>query len=194
MLADLVRKARSFRRFVENDRIPESVLRDLVDLARITPCGGNQQPLRYRIVSSVEETNAVFPLLVWASYLEDWKGPAEGERPTGYLVLAVYKKATGVTPQVDAGIAAQTIQLAATEAGFGACILGSVRRDDLKKVLGLGDTIDVLYVIALGKPAETVELETLDESKSLPGAAHKYWRDEASVHHVPKRSLDDVLL
>lgn len=46
-------------------------------------------------------------------------------------------------------------------------------------------------VIALGRPAETVRLEPLEAS---PDGSTNYWRDDASVHHVPKRSLEDVLL
>ena len=48
-----------------------------------------------------------------------------------------------------------------------------------------------LMVIALGRPAEDVRLEPLSFS---PDGSTNYWRDEASVHHVPKRSLADVLV
>ena len=44
-------------------------------------------------------------------------------------------------------------------------------------------------VVALGKPGEKVVLETLE-----PGANFAYWRDAQSVHHVPKRKLDDIIL
>ena len=66
MFADLVRKARTFRRFKESDRIPEDKLRDLVDLVRFVPCGGNSQKLRYMIVSKPEDCAELFPSLAWA--------------------------------------------------------------------------------------------------------------------------------
>lgn len=47
----------------------------------------------------------------------------------------------------------------------------------------------ILLVVALGKPKETVKLETVG-----PDGDTKYWRDENGVHHVPKRLLEDVIV
>ena len=44
-------------------------------------------------------------------------------------------------------------------------------------------------MVALGKPVETVEVETVGSDGDI-----KYWRDEEGVHHVPKRSLDEVIV
>ena len=94
----------------------------------------------------------------------------------------------GATTQVDEGIAAQTIVLAATQAGYGGCMLHAFNKAGATQALGLEAAgVAPLMVIALGRPAEEVRLEPLDASPN-------YWRDEASVHHVPKRSLADVLV
>jgi nitroreductase len=87
MFHDLVKKARSFRRFDESSPISNDVLTELVDMARVVPNGGNQQPLRYRIVSDAEERAEVFQHLAWAGALKNWPGPDEGERPTGYIII-----------------------------------------------------------------------------------------------------------
>jgi hypothetical protein len=44
-------------------------------------------------------------------------------------------------------------------------------------------------VLALGKPAETVVIDPVGEEGDI-----KYWRDDRDVHHVPKRSLDELIL
>lgn len=184
-----VRACRSFRRFDEGDPIPSGLLVKLVDLARMTATGGNRQPLRYRVVTRSAERAAVNEQLKWAAALTDWNGPEPGERPTGYIVVC--DAGCGVTTRVDEGIAAQTILLAATEAGYGGCMLHAFNAKGVSEALALEEAgVSPLMVIALGRPAERVELEPLE---GAPDGIN-YWRDGASVHHVPKRSLEDVLL
>lgn len=184
MFADLVRQARTYRRFDESARIPAETLRDLVDVARIVPCGGNSQKLRYMIVTHPEDCAKLFPNLAWAGALKDWPGPAEGERPTGYIIILSEANAGH-----NVGIAAQTIQLAAAEAGFGCCMMGAIKRDDIKAAFHIPDAMNVHLVLALGKPAETVVLEPIPADGSTA-----YWRSEDGVHHVPKRGLEEVLV
>ena len=181
---ELVHAARSVRRFDESQPIPEDVLVGLVDLARVCPCGANQQKLRYRIVSGADECARLFPSLAWAGALQDWPGPAEGERPTGYILVL----GNGMA-EANTGIAAQTIQLAAREMGYGACMLGAIQRGVIKKTLAIPDPYKVNLAMALGTPAETVVLDEVAEGDSL-----EYYRDAKDVHHVPKLRLQDVLL
>lgn len=53
MFADLVRKARTYRRFDESTPIPAETLRDFVDLARLVPCGGNSIKAAFNIPESM---------------------------------------------------------------------------------------------------------------------------------------------
>ena len=48
MLKDLVYCCRSYRRFYQEDWIEEGTLRELVDLARMTPSTANSQALKFR--------------------------------------------------------------------------------------------------------------------------------------------------
>ena len=184
---DLVLKTRSYRRFDGSHRFTTDDLAALVDAARLTPSGANLQPLKY-IVSTSAQTNAsLFKTLAWAGYLTGWPGPAENERPSGYVVILLdttIKTSAGA----DLGIAAQTILLAATEKGWGGCMIGAFKKDDLASALGLPDSLEPLLVIALGRPVEEVVLE------GIGAAGIKYYRDDRQVHHVPKRSLEDVLV
>ena len=49
-------------------------------------------------------------------------------------------------------------------------------------------SLDVRLAL-LGKPGETVQIEDL-----APGGQTAYYRDEDGVHHVPKRTVDEVLM
>ena len=130
----------------------------------------------------------MFPQLSWAGYLKDWGGPAEGERPAAYIVI-LGDKTVSHSFGCDHGIAAQTILLGATEKGLGGCIIGSVHEEELRKALEIPATCEVLLVIALGKPKEKVVIEPVG-----PDGDIRYWRDGESTHHVPKRSLEEIII
>ncbi|MGP7971384.1 MAG: nitroreductase family protein, partial [Desulfobaccales bacterium] len=130
----------------------------------------------------------IFSCLAWAGYLKDWPGPSEGERPAAYIVVlgdTEISKNFGC----DHGIAAQSILLGARAQGLGGCMLGSIQRDRLRQIFQIPENLEILLVIALGRPKETVVLEEV-----APGGSIKYWRDAAEVHHVPKRRLQDIIL
>jgi nitroreductase len=187
-IRDLVLNTRSYRRFDPGTEVDCQTLRELVDLARLSASGSNRQPLKY-VLSCTPETNAlIFPHTRWAGALKDWPGPAEGERPTAYIIV-VGDTEISKSFDRDLGIAAQSIMLGATERGLGGCMIGSIDRPKVREALGIAERFEILLALALGKPAETVVIEELS-----PDGNTNYWRDQQSVHHVPKRSLDDIIL
>ena len=188
MIKDLILKNRSYRRFYENVPIDREILEELVDLARLSASGANRQPLKYILSYEPQKNTLIFPHLAWAGYLKDWPGPSEGERPAAYIIILAD---TEISRNVgcDHGIAAQSILLGATEKGLGGCMIGSLRLQELRKALAIPTRYEILLVIALGKPKETVILESIGSDGDI-----KYWRDEKSVHHVPKRLLQDLIV
>lgn len=188
MLKDLVLRNRSYRRFDARTRLTEDTLRGLVELARCSASGGNLQSLRYLLSTTNEGNGRIFGHLAWAGYLQNWPGPAASERPTAYIVI-LHDRNVSKTPGCDHGIAAQTMLLAATEAGLGGCMIGAIDRGGLATSLNLPDHYEICLVVALGKPAETVVLEDVDAQGSI-----RYYRDEQDTHHVPKRRLDDLVV
>lgn len=188
MFRDLVLKNRSYRRFCQDAAVSGDVLRELVDLARLSPSGANLQPLKYILSCEPQKNALIFPHLRWAGYLKDWPGPAEGDRPSAYIVIL------GDTEirkefECDHGIAAQSILLGAVEKGLGGCMIGSIDREGLRAALKISPRYEIFLVLALGKPKETVVLETAGSSGDI-----RYWRDSDGKHHVPKRTLDEIII
>ncbi len=183
----LVERSRSCRRFVQDHQISTDILEELVNLARLSPSSANRQPLRFQIYNTAADCNAIFPSTRWAGYLNEWDGPVEGERPSAYIIILGDKKSQS-TLQVDMGIAAQSIMLGAAFKGLGGCMIASLAREELRKTASVGDEWEILLVVALGKPAEKVVVEKVQNNEI------KYWRDSEGVHHVPKRSLDELIL
>ena len=188
MLRDLITANRSTRRFDESHAVDRGTLVELVDLARLSASGGNGQPLKFILSADAATNAAIFANLAWAGFLKDWPGPGEGERPVAYVVI-VCDTDIAQGAGVDHGIAAQSILLGAVEKGLGGCILGAINHTGLRTALSLDNRYEILLVLALGAPGETIQIEPVP-----PDGKTANRRDDAGVHHVPKRSLDEIIL
>jgi len=187
-MSRLTLKNRSYRRFIEKHPVKDRTLWKLVNLARQSASGANLQPLKFVLSNTVDKNEMIFPTLSWAGYLKGWTGPIEGERPSAYIIL-LGDKVLAKSFQYDAGIASQSITLGAAELGLGACLIGSIKRDSLRKILSVPERYEILLVIALGTPGERVVMAEIGDGDEI-----KYWRDEKDIHNVPKRKLENLIL
>lgn len=187
MIKELITRNRSYRRFDESVKISSEQILNWIELARLSASGRNAQPLKYGVVNTSEMCAKLFPFLGWAGYLSDWKGPEKGARPGAYIAV-IKDRNIAYNHYCDDGIAMQSILLGATEDGFGACIIGSVNKAKVGQLLRLEDEHELLWIIALGKPAERVVIDTAQNGEI------KYWRDENGVHHVPKRPVEEIVI
>jgi nitroreductase len=188
MIKDLITRNRSYRRFHQKFKIRHETLRELVDLARLSASAANLQPLKYVLSCDSQRNALIFSCLEWAGYLKDWPGPCEGERPSAYIII-LGDTEISQSFGCDHGITAQSILLGARDRGLGGCMIGSVRRQQLRKALDVPSRYEILLVLALGKPKEKVVIEAVG-----PNGDIKYWRDSEGIHHVPKRSLDEIII
>lgn len=189
-LRDLVLRARSYRSFDPRRPIEEDVMTELVDTARLSSSAGNLQPLKYRLSVDREEVEGMTSLTRWAAYLKNVTLPPEGHRPTGYITIC---HDTSVSPigdmsMIDVGIAAEALALGAAEMGFGGCMIGSFDKSGVSAFLSLPKNLTPVLVLALGTPDESVLISKVSRGDI------KYFRDDAGLHFVPKRDLEDVIV
>lgn len=185
-LLEIIRRNRSCRRFFQSHPVDDASLEKMIDAARLSPSARNKQCLKYFICNEEDLCAKVFPTLAWAGYLKDWDGPEEGERPSAYIVQL---HDTRISPafSCDDGIAAQSIMLEATDLGYGGCIIDSVKREVLARILQIPDCMNILRVFAIGVPKEQIVVEDMRDDDC------RYWRDADGVHHVPKRSVEELI-
>lgn len=181
---EAMQKRRSIRKF-SAEPVPVSVLKEIVEVARLYPSGGNLQPVRFAIVHAKTLTDAVFEDLKWAMYLPGYT-IAENERPTAYVVLLrdenIKKKC-----DYDIGAASTMVMVAAVDKGLASCPIGNFPVQKLRGLLGLSEDLNPELVIALGYPAQ--------ESQVAPmGDSIRYWQDEHGNFLVPKWSAEEVLV
>lgn len=189
MLKDLVLQNRSCRRYEQKEKVEMKVLKELVELARLSPSAKNLQPLKYILCNNEDMNQKIFPCLRWAGYLKEGGIEIEeGERPPAYIAILV-DKTVHTSPGCDHGIAAQTILLGAVEKGLAGCMIGSLNEKKLREILKIPGNCDLLLVIAIGKSKEVHAIEDIGRDGNI-----RYWRDAKNVHHVPKRRLDEIII
>ncbi|MBF0241270.1 MAG: nitroreductase family protein [Desulfamplus sp.] len=187
-LSNLIKQNRSFRRFDQSFKVELDTLKNLVDLARCSASAANLQPLKYILSVDPVTNERIFSCLGWAAYLKDWDGPEDGERPSAYIVIMGDKSVTD-NFRCDHGIAAQSIMLGASELGLGGCMIASIHQRNIRSCLNIAPNHEVLLGLAIGKPIEKVVIEPVPADGNI-----RYWRDSNKVHHVPKRSLDEIIV
>lgn len=186
-MKDLVTRNRSYRRFQESEQISTERLKGLVELARLSASAANLQPLKFMLSNDDLRNGAIFSCLRWESFIKGFPAPAKGRRPAAYILVL---GDTSITRDFSCnhGIAAQSILLGAVEMGFGGYILTDIDRPALAGFLRIPDRYEILLVIALGLPRERVVI-----TEAVNGEI-TYWRDINKVHHVPKRTLKEIVL
>ncbi len=189
----IILKRRTIRKFRQK-RIAKSVLFNCLNAARLAPSSANLQPLEYVLVT--KNLDEVFECTAWAGYLKEG-APKEGEKPVVYIVILSNTKISRDT-KYDVGLAAENIILTAFEKGVASCIIGSVNRDKLVKILNIPENYIIELAIALGYPKQkSVEekFTPLRNQRFLSGfkGSIKYWLDKRGVLHIPKRKLKDIV-
>ena len=188
---DLIYKDRSYRGFDRSYRFTREEMEEYVDVMRMSPSSMNKQALKFYIAYEEELVSRIQRETGWAKRLPQMELPHPGKEPTAFIIICQDKE---VDPnlnlyQRDIGIAAHSALLLAAEKGLGGCMLGSINAGNLKEIMGYGDRLAPIIVVALGKPDETIRVVPLPEDGNTD-----YYRDDDDIHYVPKRSLEEVLL
>ncbi|MBN1252061.1 MAG: nitroreductase family protein [Bacteroidales bacterium] len=191
MLKDLIKLNRSYRKFYEAE-ININTLKELIELAKLSPSPRNLQALKFIISNNKKTNNNIFEQLAWAGYITDWNGPEKGERPSAYIIILGDKNLSDNFERdfiyTASGIVSQSILLGAIEKELGGCIIAAIKKNKIKEILNISDDLEILLVIALGKPKEEIIIERVKNNDI------KYWRDENEAHHVPKREIEELII
>ena len=178
-----IKKRRTIRQF-QNKEIPQKVLENLIDAARMAPSAMNRQPLEYIIVNNPELKEKVFQSLSWGGKLPREK-PTENRKPAAF-VITLANNTVNPSADIDIGLAVENLVLAAFSQNIGCCIIGAVDTKKIRALFKIPENFEIKLVVALGYPAEKSVAEESDDKT-------KYWRDSKNVLHIPKRKLEKII-
>ena len=182
----LLEGRRTYRRFDEKRAIPDEVVADMKQAARLASCGMNRQSLRYIYVRTPEIVNKVFEITKWGAALPDGQGqPKPGERPALFVAM-LYP--SGSRNPFDEGLAASNLTLAAYSHGVGSCIVANVHHGKLREILNIDESLDISCVIGFGYPTHKSCIVEIGEGEDT-----KYYLDEDRNYVVPKKRIEDTV-
>ena len=184
---EILQHRRTIRRFAQKP-VTDADLRFLLEAARLASSAANRQPLRYIVVRTPELVAKLLPLTAWAARVAPRRTPRLGESaPSAFLVVTAPTDAHPEWTQADAGAAIQSIEFAAVNRGLGCCWIGALQREKLAEVLQLPLNQKLLYLVAVGYPAET----PCHEDAASPEQVG-YYLDDQDQLHVPKLTVEQM--
>jgi len=146
---DVIRTRRSVRSF-QDKPVPHDVLARVLEAARIAPSGNNRQPWRFVVVKDEKRRKQIAQACYDQSFI--------AQAPV-VIVCCGRQYPNGYEPWrdecylADTVIAIDHLILAARNEGLGSCWIGAVHDDQVAKIIGAPDDVDVLMVVPIGYPA-----------------------------------------
>ena len=183
-LNKLLRRNRSYRGYDTSFEVRADQLRRIIETATLCPSARNQQVLRFRPVLR-NESDKVLKHIRLGGALPELHLPFPGTEPQAFIVICSTVEESKYV-DIDLGIVAQTMLLQATELGLGGICIGAFDHAEIKEALNL--PYEPVLVIAIGRPAEHIELVECSEGDSLT-----YYRNNG-VHYVPKIRVDELII
>ncbi|MFH1505393.1 MAG: nitroreductase family protein [archaeon] len=154
---EAIESRRSIRKY-KDKKVPDNLITEVINAARLAPSGNNAQPSRYLIV---KDDKAKKKLKDNKIIRDEWAYDAPViivccADPKAYTKsVEGWDDANKLRAIRDMAIASSFLVLQATELGLGTCYCGWIEKEKIKKVLGIPQHFIVQYVITLGYPAET---------------------------------------
>jgi hypothetical protein len=176
---------RSFRGYDKSYVVHRRQLDTLIAVNPKVASSINMQRLRFRPVVKGPEADLVNQYIRMGRGLPELHLPFPGTEPEAFIVVcSTVPENPGI--DIDLGISLQSMLLKAVEMGLGGLIIRNFDREPVREALGL--PFEPVAVLAVGKPAERIELVPVHEGDDLG-----YYREDG-VHYVPKLTAEDLTL
>ncbi|MCX6794562.1 MAG: nitroreductase family protein [Candidatus Falkowbacteria bacterium] len=161
-IGEIIKKRRSIRKYQDRN-ISESLVRKLINAARLAPSAYNGQPSKFLVVrdaktkqilkdSKIFKHDFVYsaPLII-VCCADPEVYPKERFEP-------IYSNSSEIGGDIgavrDLAISSQNLVLMATELGLGTCYVGLVDRRKIKEIFHIPQNYVLPFVITVGYPDE----------------------------------------
>ena len=132
-------------RTYQDTRVPDDLVRRVVEAGRLSASAGNQQPWHFIVVSKRDTVQRIGEIMT--------TGPYASGASHVIAVMIVKDKRIAIS---DGSRAIQNMILTAWSEGVGSNWIGFGHMPAIEELLGVPDTHQALAVLALGYPAEAL--------------------------------------
>lgn len=184
-LDTLLLRNRSFRGYDKSYVVHPLQLQAIVSVNPKVASSVNMQALRFKLIAKGPQSDTVLSHIRLGRALPELHLPFPGTEPEAFIIVCTTVP-ENPSVDIDLGISLQSMLLKAVELGLGGLIIRNFDRDPLRQELQL--PFEPVAVLAVGRPAEKVELVQVHAGESLA-----YYRRDG-VHYVPKIVPEDLLI
>jgi len=143
-LIDILLSRRSVRRY-ERKEIPREVLDKILEAGRQAPSAGNRQPWHFVVLIDSEVKKELSKRL-FSRFVKD----------SSVIIVGCARKGliAGKWSIISTAIALQNMVIAAWALGVGSCWIGDFSEEQVRKLLNIPASWNVVALVSLGYPAE----------------------------------------
>ncbi len=144
---EAIKKRGSIRGYKDSE-VEEEKLNLVLEAGRLAPSASNRQEWKFIVVKNKDTREK----LGIASHHQKFVGEAP------VVIVACSTETSHIMPcgqlsyPIDLAIAVDHMTLKAVEEGLGTCWIGAFEEEEVKKILGIPDTIRVVALLPLGYP------------------------------------------
>ncbi len=140
-----IKGRKSIRKYKKKD-IPESLLKEILEAARIAPSAANRQPWEMIVIDDQKLKADLVPVCKNQQFVGDCS-----------VFLVAIENTEQKWAKMDIAIALDELSLAAHEKGLGTCWIGAFDKDKLAEMLEVPNGKAIAVCMTLGYPDEKPE-------------------------------------
>lgn len=164
-VVDAIKARHSIRKFLPK-KIPEKIIKEILEAGRLAPSACNGQPTRFVLIKSKDLKAACLKEKVFSQkwvckaplvivYCADKKDSLQARSGLlERLQKTAYFKPGKDWTEIDVSISSAFTALRATELGLGSCYVGLIDEAKARKTLEIPGDWEVLFALVLGYPDE----------------------------------------
>jgi len=150
---EVLKTRRSIRRYI-NKPIPDEIIKDIIDCARLAPTANNKQPWLFVVIKDKKLKEKIAELTDYGKFMKQ-----------ADCCIAVFCEDTKYYLE-DGSAATENILIAAWHYGIGSCWIAGDKKsyaEEIRKILEIPQKYKLVSLVSLGYP----EKEELKKSQNI---------------------------